>query len=172
MKHAGNFLAALLLLATLSFGQTKWVVEKSHSNINFTVAHLVISEVTGTFKDFTGTIESSKEDFSDMKVQISIKAASIDTDEPNRDGHLKSPDFFNAAVDSIVTFKSTKVEKTAEGKYKVTGDLTMRGVTKPVVLDAQLKGKAKNPWGKTVAIFKSSTTIAPPASTTPRALCF
>lgn len=159
MKHAGNFLAALLLLATLSFGQTKWVVEKSHSNINFTVAHLVISEVTGTFKDFTGTIESSKEDFSDMKVQISIKAASIDTDEPNRDGHLKSPDFFNAAVDSIVTFKSTKVEKTAEGKYKVTGDLTMRGVTKPVVLDAQLKGKAKNPWGKTVAIFKSSTTI-------------
>ncbi len=159
MKRTGMLLSAMLLLASLSIGQTKWVVEKSHSNINFTVAHLVVSEVTGKFKDFTGTIESSKEDFSDMKVHIAIKAGSVDTDEPNRDGHLKSPDFFNAGVDSIVTFKSTKVEKVAEGKYKVTGDLTMRGVTKPVVLDAQLKGKTKNPWGKVVAIFKSSTTI-------------
>ncbi len=159
MKRSGNILAAMLLLTTLSFGQTKWVIEKSHSNINFTVAHLVVSEVTGKFKDFTGSIESGKDDFSDMKVNIAIKAGSVDTDEPSRDGHLKGPDFFNAAVDSIVTFKSTKVEKVSDGKYKVIGDLTMRGVTKSVVLDAQLKGKTKNPWGKTVAIFKSTTTI-------------
>ncbi len=159
MKHFVKVFAVLFIVSALSFGQTKWMIEKSHSNINFSVAHLVVSEVTGKFKDFTGTMESSKEDFSDLKVSIAIKAGSVDTDEPNRDGHLKSPDFFNAAVDSIVTFKSTKVEKTADGKYKVTGDLTMRGVTKPVVLDTQLKGKTKNPWGKTVAIFKSSTTI-------------
>lgn len=159
MKTAGNFLAALLLLSSLSIGQTKWVIEKSHSNINFTVAHLVVSEVTGKFKDFTGTVESANDDFSDMKVNIAIKPNSVDTDEPKRDGHLKSPDFFNASIDSIITFKSTKVEKNADGKFKVTGDLTMRGVTKQVVLDAQLKGKTKNPWGKTVAIFKSTTTI-------------
>ncbi|MFZ4620881.1 MAG: YceI family protein [Bacteroidota bacterium] len=159
MKHTVKVFAVLFIVSAMSFGQSKWIVEKSHSNINFSVAHLVVSEVTGKFKDFNGTLESSKEDFSDMKVSIAIKAGSVDTDEPNRDGHLKSPDFFNAAVDSIVTFKSTKVEKAADGKFKVTGDLTMRGVTKQVVLDAQLKGKTKNPWGKTVAIFKSNTVI-------------
>ena len=115
--------------------------------------------MTGNFKDFSGTVESAKDDFSDMKLDIFIKANSIDTDEPKRDGHLKGPDFFNAAIDSIVTFKSSRVEKSNEGNYKVFGDLTMRGVTKQVVLDAQLKGKTKTPWGQTVAIFKSNTTI-------------
>ncbi len=152
------FVFVLMAAATLS-AQTKWKIEKSHSNINFAVAHLIVAEVTGKFKEFSGTVESAKEDFSDMKLDVVIKANSIDTDEPKRDGHLKSPDFFNAAVDSIITFKSTKVEKTSEGKYKVTGDLTMRGVTKQVVLDAQLKGKTKNPWGQMVVIFKSTTTI-------------
>ena len=154
-----KILIFVIVVATTVAAQTKWNIEKSHSNINFAVAHLIVSEVTGKFKDFSGTVESAKEDFSDMKVDIAIKANSIDTDEPKRDGHLKSPDFFNAAVDSIITFKSTKVEKTSEGKYKVTGDLTMRGVTKQVVLDAQLKGKTKNPWGQMVVIFKSTTTI-------------
>jgi polyisoprenoid-binding protein YceI len=159
MTHAAKTLLAILIVSAFGFGQTKWKIEKSHSNINFSVAHLIVSEVTGKFKEFSGTVESAKEDFSDMKLEIAIKASSIDTDEPKRDGHLKGQDFFNAAIDSIVTFKSTKIEKSSEGKYKVTGDLTMRGVTKQVVLDAQLKGKTKNPWGQTVAIFKSSTTI-------------
>lgn len=159
MKQFVVFVAALALITTSLSAQTKWSVEKSHSNINFSVAHLVVSEVTGKFKDFTGTVEASKEDFSDMKVAINIKANSVDTDEPRRDGHLKSADFFNAAVDSIITFKSVKVEKVADGKYKVTGDLTMRGVTKSVTLDAQLKGKTKNPWGQTIAIFRANSTI-------------
>lgn len=154
-----KILIFILAVAATVTAQTKWKIEKSHSNINFSVTHLIVSEVTGKFKDFSGTVESAKEDFSDMKVDIAIKANSIDTDEPKRDGHLKSPDFFNAAVDSIVTFKSTKVERTSEGKYKVVGDLTMRGVTKQVVLDTQLKGKTKSPWGQTVAIFKSTVTI-------------
>ena len=154
-----KILIFVIVVATTVAAQTKWNIEKSHSNINFAVAHLIVAEVTGKFKEFSGTVVSAKEDFSDMKVDIAIKANSIDTDEPKRDEHLKSPDFFNAAVDSIITFKSTKVEKTSEGKYKVTGDLTMRGVTKQVVLDTQLKGKIKNPWGQTVAIFKSNTTI-------------
>jgi polyisoprenoid-binding protein YceI len=147
------------LLTSLLTGQTVWKIERSHSNINFSVAHLVVSEVTGTFKDFSGTVESSKDDFSDMKVSIAIKAGSIDTQEPSRDRHLRSKEFFNADADSIITFVSTKIEKNNDGKMKVHGDLTMRGVTKPVILDAHLKGKTKNPWGKTVAIFRSNTTI-------------
>ncbi|MDP1676937.1 MAG: YceI family protein [Bacteroidota bacterium] len=154
-----KILVLILTVAALGAAQNKWKIEKSHSNVNFAVTHLIVSEVTGKFKDFSGTIENSKEDFSDMKLDIAINANSVDTDEPKRDGHLKGPDFFNAAVDSIVTFKSTKVEKTSDGKFKVTGDLMMRGVTRQVVLDVQLKGKTKNPWGQTVAIFKSNTTI-------------
>jgi len=152
------FVFVLMIAATVT-AQNKWKIDKSHSNINFSVSHLVVSEVTGKFKEFSGTVESMKDDFSDMKLDIAIRANSVDTDEPKRDGHLKSPEFFNAAVDSIVTFKSTKVEKYGEGKFKVIGDLTMRGITKQVVLDAYLKGKTKNPWGQTVAIFKSNTTI-------------
>ncbi len=154
-----KILVFVLMIAATVTAQNKWKIDKSHSNINFSVSHLVVSEVTGKFKEFSGTVESMKDDFSDMKLDIAIRANSVDTDEPKRDGHLKSPDFFNAAVDSIVTFKSTKVEKNGEGKYKVIGDLTMRGITKQVVLDAYLKGKTKNPWGQTVAIFKSNTTI-------------
>lgn len=154
-----KILVFVLMIAATVTAQNKWKIEKSHSNINFSVSHLVVSEVTGKFKDFSGTVESMKDDFSDMKLDIAIKANSIDTDDPKRDGHLKSPEFFNAAVDSIVTFKSTKVDKIGEGKYKVIGDLTMRGITKQVVLDAVLKGKIKNPWGQIVAIFKSNTTI-------------
>lgn len=159
MKNAVKLLVPFVLLSAIALGQSKWVVEKSHSNINFSVAHLIVSEVTGKFKDFTGSIEAGKDDFSDMKVFFTIKSNSVDTNEPSRDGHLKGPDFFNAAIDSIVTFKSNRIEKTSDGNFKVIGDLTMRGVTKQVTLDAQLKGKTKNPWGKTVAIFKSNTTI-------------
>ena len=154
-----KILVFVLMIAATVTAQNKWKIDKSHSNINFSVSHLVVSEVTGKFKEFSGTVESMKDDFSDMKLDIAIRANSVDTDEPKRDGHLKSPEFFNAAVDSIVTFKSTKVEKNGEGKFKVIGDLTMRGITKQVVLDAYLKGKTKNPWGQTVAIFKSNTTI-------------
>jgi polyisoprenoid-binding protein YceI len=154
-----KLLVFVFVVAATMTAQNKWKIEKSHSHINFAVAYLVVSEVTGKFKEFSGTVESAKEDFSDMKLDIAIKSNSIDTDDPKRDGHLKSPDFFNAAIDSIVTFKSTKVERSGDGKYKVTGELTMRGVTKQVVLDTQLKGKAKSPWGQTVAVFKSNTTI-------------
>lgn len=156
MKKLMIFL--LVAVATLS-AQNKWKIDKSHSNINFTVAHLVVSEVTGKFKDFSGSVESIRDDFSDMKLDIVIKANSVDTDEPKRDTHLKSADFFDTEKFNDITFKSTKVEKAGNGKYAVTGDLTMRGVTKQVVLDAALKGKTKNPWGQVVAIFKSTTTI-------------
>ncbi len=156
MKKIALFLIAIAVMAT---AQNKWTIEKSHSNINFTVAHLVVSEVTGRFRDFSGKIESIKDDFSDMKLDILIKANSVDTDEPKRDAHLKSPDFFDAEKFNDITFKSTKVEKSGEQQYTVTGDLTMRGVTNPVVLNVVFKGKSKTPWGSTVAVFKGTSTI-------------
>jgi polyisoprenoid-binding protein YceI len=154
-----KILALLLMIAATLTAQNQWKVDTSHSNINFTVAHLVISEVTGRFREFSGTVESVRDDFSDMKITVDIKANSIDTDEPKRDAHLKSADFFDVAKYSDVIFKSTGVGKAGENKFKVTGDLTLHGVTKSVVLDVVFKGKSKSPWGQTVAVFKASTTI-------------
>ena len=156
MKKLFILLTALSAIAT---AQTKWGLDRSHSYVNFSVSHMVISDVTGTFNDFETTVESISDDFSDAKIHVSIKAKSIDTGNEGRDKHLASADFFNAEKDSIVSFKSTKIEKVSAGKYKIYGDLTMRGVTKQVVLDAQYKGKAKNPWGKTIAAFKANTTV-------------
>ena len=156
MKKLFILLTALSAIAT---AQTKWGLDRSHSYVNFSVSHMVISDVTGTFNDFETTVESISDDFSDAKIHVSIKAKSIDTGNEGRDKHLASADFFNAEKDSIVSFKSTKIEKVTAGKYKIYGDLTMRGVTKQVVLDAQYKGKAKNPWGKTIAAFKANTTV-------------
>jgi polyisoprenoid-binding protein YceI len=156
MKKLFILLTALSVMAT---AQTKWGLDRSHSYVNFSVSHMVISDVTGTFNDFNTSVESISDDFSDAKIHVSIKAKSIDTGNEGRDKHLASADFFNADKDSIVSFKSTKIEKVTAGKYKIYGDLTMRGVTKQVVLDAQYKGKAKNPWGQTIAAFKANTTV-------------
>lgn len=162
MKRSILFLSLLSLLSLLSItgsAQTKWGLDRSHSYVNFSVAHMVIAEVTGTFADFDVAVESGKDDFTDAKINVAIKAKSITTGSDGRDKHLRSADFFNADKDSVVSFKSTKIEKSADGKYKITGDLTMRGVTKSVVLEAVYKGKAKNPWGKTIAAFKGTTSV-------------
>jgi polyisoprenoid-binding protein YceI len=126
--------------------------------INFSVEHMVISEVTGQFKEFDATMETSKEDFTDAKINVSIKAKSIDTGTPGRDNHLRSADFFNAEIDSTITFVSSKVEKTGNETFKITGALTMRGVTKEVVLNTKYKGKVKGMRGA-VSAFKATTSI-------------
>lgn len=137
----------------------RWTIDVAHTNINFTVPHMVISEVTGTFKEFEGTVLASKEDFSDATIEVSIKAASINTENNDRDQHLRSTDFFNTAVHPLLTFKSTSVEALGQGKLSITGDLMMRGITRPVVLETKFKGQAVNPWGQLVAAFKASTII-------------
>lgn len=147
-----------LLVVTAATAQIKWTADRAHSNIAFTVTHMMISDVTGSFKEFDAMVESSKEDFSDAKIFVTIHAKSIDTGNERRDAHLRSADFFNVEVDSIITFKSKKFEKVWGNKYKLIGDLTMRGVTKEVTLDAEYKGKIKGFRGF-VAAFKASTTI-------------
>jgi len=145
-------------MVTLLSAQTKWKVDKSHTMINFTVPHMVISEVSGQFKEFDATMETSEEDFTDAKIHVKIKAKSIDTGTQGRDNHLRSTDFFNAEVDSIITFESSKMEKIGSDTYKIFGTLTMRGVTKDVVLETKYKGKINGKRGMITA-FKATTAI-------------
>ncbi|MFN8345690.1 MAG: YceI family protein [Spirosomataceae bacterium] len=153
-------LAATALLVSFStFAQT-WKVDKAHAKIGFTITHLMISEVDGNFKTFDATLTSSKEDFSDAVFEVSADINSIDTDMERRDNDLKSDKYFDAAKFPTLTFKSTSISKVADKKYKLTGDLTMKGVTKPVTLDMTVTG-VKQGMGsqKPKAGFKITGTI-------------
>jgi polyisoprenoid-binding protein YceI len=157
MKTVKLMLAAVLLFASVSFSQVKWNIDNSHSSIIFRVKHMVISEVSGYFKEFNGASESKKvDDFSDAKVNFTIKTASVTTDNEKRDEHLRSDDFFNAAKFPELKFVSKSFKKTAKGKYVLTGDLTMRDVTKEIKLDVVFNGNVNDPWGNTRAGFKLS----------------
>ncbi len=128
---------------------TTWAVDPMHSEIHFKVRHLVISTVTGTFKKFSGTAVTEGEGFEGAKIEFTLDVDSIDTNQEQRDGHLKSPDFFDAALFPTITFVSTSFTKVGDDDYKLVGDLTMKGVTKPVELNAEFGGSAKDAWGNT-----------------------
>ncbi|NCA77195.1 MAG: polyisoprenoid-binding protein [Alphaproteobacteria bacterium] len=162
MKTTVKYLTAVLvsfLIAGTAFAQTTWNLDKSHSNVKFTVTHLVISEVDGLFKSFNGTMTASKPDFTDAKIDFSVDIASISTDNEQRDGHLKSDDFFNAEKFPVMTFKSVLMRKVSGNKYELLGNLTIRDVTKPVKFTVVYGGTVKDPWGNTKAGFKATTTI-------------
>jgi polyisoprenoid-binding protein YceI len=133
---------------------SKWIIDTNHSEVGFKVRHLVISTASGKFTSFEGTIESSKDDFSDAKVSFSADINSIHTGNEQRDGHLKSADFFDAANHPKLTFVSTSVSKSGEAEYIVKGDLTIRGTTKPIELKAEFGGSQKDFSGNTVAGFE------------------
>jgi len=133
-----NVLFALLFLAGAVKAQGTWDIDKAHSNIGFNVQHMVVSEVSGNFKDFTGTVVSKNADFDGADVDFSAKVASIDTDNERRDGHLKTDDFFNAEKYPDLTFKG--VLSKAGGKYQLKGKLTMKGVTKDATFDVTYGG--------------------------------
>jgi polyisoprenoid-binding protein YceI len=137
----------------------KWKFDTVHSNVSFSVRHLMISRVHGSFKTWTGALETDDANPANSKVQVSIDAASIDTKEPQRDEHLRSADFLDAANHPKVTFESTSVQKVDLEHYKVTGNLTVRGVTKPVTLDTEYFGRQKDPWGGERTGFSAKTSI-------------
>lgn len=137
---------------------TKWVVDKVHTNVLFSVSHLVVSDVEGKFKSFDGSLESDKPDFSDANISFTVDVSSISTDNDMRDNHLKSDDFFNAAKFPQIKFVSTSFQPTGSNKYKLSGNLTIRDVTKPVVFDVTFGGIA-NAMGGTHSGFKAKTTI-------------
>ena len=132
----------------------KWNIDPSHTEIGFKVKHLVISTVSGKFASFKGEVTDDKDDFTDAKISFSADIASLTTGNEQRDGHLKSPDFFDAANHPQLTFESTKVEKKGDSDYKVTGDLTIRGTKKSIVLDAEYGGQQTDFYGNTVAGFE------------------
>jgi len=144
MKQVLSFLF-IAFLSTSIFAQTTWKADPAHTQVSFGITHMGISEVEGLFRNFDGSIVASKEDFSDAQYEITIQVPSIDTGIEMRDNHLKSADFFDAEKYPKMTFKSTSSEKVGDGKYKVTGDLTFHGITKPVSLDVWYRGTIKNP---------------------------
>lgn len=139
---------AVLLITLSAVSQTTWQADPYHSYLGFTVTHLGIAEVPGNFGKFNVTITSSKDDFSDAVVEMNAEISSINTRVDARNNHLKSADFFDAEKYPTMTFKSNSIKKVGKNKYKVTGDLTMRGITKPVTIEMEYNGTTKNPNAK------------------------
>lgn len=140
-------LATAVAMVPAAASASTWNIDASHSEVGFSVKHLMISNVKGRFAKFSGTINADDKDVTKSTVEVEIDANSIDTRDEKRDEHLKSPDFFDTAKNPKITFKSKKVTKAGKG-LKVEGDLTMRGVTKPVTLEVeQLTDVVKDPWG-------------------------
>lgn len=138
---------------------TKWVIDPTHSSIGFKVKHLMISTVSGEFGSYEGTVETNGDSFADANVSFTAKIDSITTLNEQRDGHLKSADFFDAANHPELTFKSTSFSKKADDEYVLNGDLTIRGVTKPVSLNVEYSGTVQDPYGNTKAGFSLSGKI-------------
>lgn len=133
---------------------TKWTIDPTHSEITFKVKHLVISTVTGKFQKFDATIDSENEDFEDANITFETNINSIETGNEDRDNHLKSEDFFNASEFPKMTFKSTSFKKVGDGEYKLIGELTIRGNSKQIELDAEYGGTVVDPYGQTKAGFE------------------
>ena len=152
-------LVLLAALAVPAFAQSSWEIDPAHSNVQFGVRHMMISTVHGKFTKFTATATGDEKDPTHAGVQASIDVASINTGDEKRDGHLKSPDFFDAEKFPTITFKSTKVEAAGERRFKVHGDLTMHGVTKPVVLDVEATPEVKGMRGETRAGARATTKV-------------
>ncbi|HEX9371254.1 MAG TPA: YceI family protein [Roseiflexaceae bacterium] len=136
-----------------------WIIDNSHSEIQFSAKHLMISTVRGRFNTYTGTVEADEQNPTGATVDVQIDASSLVTGDEKRDGHLRSPDFLDVEKYPHITFKSTRVERTDETNGKLYGDLTIRDVTRPVVLDIEYAGQAKTPWGTTSAGFSAQTKI-------------
>lgn len=140
--------------------KTKWNVDTVHSTVGFSVRHMMISNVKGTFNEFGGNIELDPTDVTDATIEFTIDAGSVDTRISDRDNHLRSADFFDEENHPNLTFKATEIKKTSEDNYDMTGDFTIRGTTKPVTFDITFEGMAKDPMsGDEAAGFTGSTKI-------------
>ena len=150
--------AALSLLAALPVSAETYTIDAGHSEVGFKIRHLV-SNVRGRFNEFSGTINMDPKNIQNSSVEFRIKAESIDTNQANRDKHLRAEDFFHVEKYPEIVFKSDSVKPAAKDKYNVTGTLTMRGVSKKVTLPVTYTGEVKDPWGNVKAGFETSTTL-------------
>ena len=154
----------LVLTIVFAFSATgsqaaDWEIDVAHSSIGFSVSHLVISKVKGSFHDYSATINFEADKLESGTVEMTVQIGSIDTDDAKRDEHLKSPDFFDAAGFPSMTFISKSVHDIDGNKFKITGDLTIRGTTREVVFDAEFRGVVNDPWGNTKAGFSATSEI-------------
>ena len=132
---------------------TTWVLDPTHSEVQFKIKHLMISTVSGQFNKFSGSVETEEDDFTTGKVHFQAEIDSISTNNEQRDVHLKAGDFFDAETHPVLFFDADKMEKTGEDEYKLYGTITVRGVSKDVVLNVEFGGITKDPWGNTRAGF-------------------
>jgi polyisoprenoid-binding protein YceI len=137
----------------------RWEIDSSHSSLHFSVRHLVIAKVRGAFARWSGTIQVPDGDFSKATVAVTIDASSIDTGVADRDGHLKSPDFLDVAQYPELRFGGKRVQPRSEGEIDVVGELTLKGITREVVLRVEYHGQTKDPWGNVRAAFTARTSI-------------
>ncbi|MCA9899273.1 MAG: polyisoprenoid-binding protein [Ardenticatenaceae bacterium] len=136
-----------------------WQIDSSHSHVNFTARHMMISKVRGAFENFSGTVNFDEANPTNTTVNIEVDLSSINTRDAQRDGHLQSPDFFDVATHPTMTFVSTRVEQVDENNGRLYGQLTIKDITKEVVLDVEYAGVAKSPWGTESAGFSANGSI-------------
>lgn len=146
MKKISLF-ALVTLVSAIASAET-WSGDPVHSRLGFGITHMTITEINGNFKAFKATVTTTSDDFADASVELSAEISSINTDNEQRDTHLKNADFFDAEKFPTLTFKSTTFKKVGDKKFKIMGNLTMHGVTKPVEMEAVLNGTATNPMSK------------------------
>lgn len=149
---------ALVAIPSLALA-AQWNLDGSHSEVSFKIRHLGISTVVGNFHDFTGDLEFDPDDLSSFSAEATVQTASVDTDNEDRDNHLRSEDFFNVEKFPTMTFASTKVTDVKDNSFKLHGDLTIHGVTKAVVFDVDFNGVVNDPWGNTKTGLSAETKI-------------
>jgi polyisoprenoid-binding protein YceI len=132
--------------------RTTWTIDPAHSTIEFVAKHMMITTVKGRFAEFEGTVVADEDNVANSTVDVTMRAASLDTRSEQRDAHLRSPDFLDVESYPEVTFRSTRIDGTKD-EFQLTGDLTIRGVTRPITLDVTFEGEGKDPWGGTRASF-------------------
>lgn len=137
----------------------KWQIDPAHTHIGFSVRHMMVTTVRGQFKGYRGSVTLDPKDFSRASFEGEVDVASIDTGNGQRDDHLRASDFFDAPNHPTIRFKSTRIEAKGEGEFVVDGDITIRGVTKPIAFEVEFHGVSKNPYGKTVAGLSARATL-------------
>jgi polyisoprenoid-binding protein YceI len=138
---------------------SKWAVDPAHSSIDFTIRHMMISKVKGSFGSFDAQIDADPQDLTTANVQFSIDLSSIDTKNTDRDNHLRTADFFDVEKYPKLTFESTSITKKGEGEYSVTGNVNLHGVTRPETFDVSFEGAGKDPWGNEKVGFSGTGTL-------------
>jgi polyisoprenoid-binding protein YceI len=156
-----RFSLTIMLVAILAFGANAetWNLDAVHSSVGFTVKHMVVSKVNGSFAKFDGTVEFDGTNLEQGSVNVTIDVSSVNTNNEKRDNHLKTSDFLDVENYPEMSFKSKSVTAGEDGEFQIVGDLTLRGVTKEVTLEAEFNGTVQDPWGGTRAGFSAHTTI-------------